>query len=77
MLGWVFAMTGVGAVLGGLIGAMLGKVAPGMFYSLFREVSDVAQVAMGLGITNGLIMGFVLGVVVVVCDSLGKDRKPQ
>jgi len=62
--------TGIGfGVAGSLIGALLGRIAPG-FYRQMLPLRDPAnfdpvEVGIGLGLTNGLGWGLVVGVLLV------------
>jgi len=73
IVGIVLALTGLGILLGGIIGVCLGSFAPAMFFALFPETGvDSAQLGLGLGVMNGLILGFILGIVAVLCLAFGK-----
>ena len=64
------AGTGIGfGVAGSLIGALLGRIAPG-FYQQMLPLRDPAnfnpvEVGIGLGLTNGLGWGLAIGVLLV------------
>lgn len=55
----------VGAALGAGLGGLLGKIAPGYYRGIFGHPSDDSfnplQVGLGLGLTQGLIFGVVVG----------------
>ena len=69
-----FAITIAGGFAFGLLGAgagyLLGSVAPDYYRTVFRmppEVSiDPAQAGLGLGVTQGLAAGLIIGLVIVV-----------
>ena len=62
---WMCAIAG--AVVGALAGWVVGAIAPGYYYTVF-DVRDGAsidpvQTGVGLGLTQGLIAGFVGGMI--------------
>lgn len=68
--GAIVASMGVGAGLGTCLGWATALFSPGYYSALFRRRSDEAaidavQVGVGLGLTQGALIGAFLGVVVV------------
>ena len=59
----------VGAVLGGLAGAIIGYIAPGYYQAIFEDrlnpMVDPIQMGVGLGAGQGAGAGLVLGVILV------------
>lgn len=57
-------------LLGGLVGHALGNFAPGYYRAVFEDghspFFNPAQVGLGLGITQGMTSGAIIGVVLVV-----------
>jgi hypothetical protein len=67
--GYVFAMSFVGLVFGGLMALAIGAIAPGYYRSLFRGIDDPAfdptSAGVVLGLLQGLGGGAVLGVAIL------------
>ncbi|MCA9030028.1 MAG: hypothetical protein KDA69_19270 [Planctomycetaceae bacterium] len=59
------------AVIGGLLGYLIGTYVPGYYETVFTLPEDVNIVTLGtvLGMTQGLVAGLVLGAIVVVCTT--------
>ena len=73
----VLSLTGAGTLIGAVIGWILGVETPSLYYALFdnRDINPV-QVGVGIGVANGSLMGFVLGIVAVLCLCSGKRNNP-
>ena len=77
-----FAITiasGLGfAVFGGLLGFLIGKFIPDYYRTVFRIPPgvdlDPAQAGLGLGVTQGLIGGLIIGLVIVATVAWYKSR---
>lgn len=69
------AFSSAGALVGGVIGWALGMYTPDVYRAWFSTESngrplDPAQIGTGLGIAQGLILGFVLGCVVLLATAI-------
>jgi hypothetical protein len=66
-------------VAGGLLGFTLGVGAPAYYRGVFRAANDPGfnpvQVGLGLGISQGLICGAVIGSVVVLAGALSRPSR--
>lgn len=53
------------SIIGGVMGTQLGRLAPGYYRALFeagrRADFDPVQVGLGLGVTQGLVAGAMIG----------------
>ena len=72
---------GGGAVLGALIGLLLGILTPSYYIGVFHLPSNtygISQIGLGLGLTQGLIVGVVVGVFLAAIDAWkhGKSADP-
>jgi hypothetical protein len=67
------------AVVGGLLGFALGKLAPDYYRIVFRIPPDVdldpAHAGLGLGATQGLSGGLFIGLVIVLAVAWHNSRK--
>ena len=66
-----------GGVLGGLIGFLMGTFIPNFYRSgMFGggETTDPIATGTGLGISEGLGLGFLLGVLIVCVQAFGKRK---
>ncbi len=60
---------------GGLIGWVLSLVTPAYYRNMFDALdSEVWQIALGLGITQGLVCGVVVGCVVLLSTAWYRSR---
>ena len=79
--GIVFASSIVCGLIGMGIGVLLGVVAPGYYRSVFSGGStpefDPVQVGLGLGLTQGVLFGGVIGLVLVAVYYWYKIRLAQ
>lgn len=70
-----------GGLAGGIMGFLMGTFLPDFYRSGMFGVggaTDTVQLGTGLGISEGLGLGFVLGVLVVLVMAFGKRRtNPQ
>lgn len=78
----IIVACGVGfGAAGGLLGFALGTGAPGYYRTVFRAGDDPAfnpvQVGLGLGVTQGLIGGLVIGSVAVLAEALSRPTRPE
>jgi hypothetical protein len=59
-----------GAAIGTGVGYSLGRFAPAYYRSVFREGNapgfDPVEVGIGLGLTQGIALGFIAGIVIVL-----------
>jgi F0F1-type ATP synthase assembly protein I len=66
----VLTCTIAGALFGAGIGYMLGRFAPAYYRSVFRNGNapgfDPVQVGTGLGMTQGVALGFIAGIIIVI-----------
>jgi hypothetical protein len=66
----VFLSGIAGACFGGMVGYVMAVVLPGYYRGVFRAGGEVwfdpVQVGLGLGVTQGLLIGLALGAVVVL-----------
>jgi hypothetical protein len=72
----ILVSTFIGALVGGLIGYLMGVTIPDFYRSDFnggRNV-DPVQMGTGLGISEGLALGFLLGLVIVLVQAFGKRK---
>ncbi|HVL38571.1 MAG TPA: hypothetical protein VM328_04185 [Fimbriimonadaceae bacterium] len=77
ILGTIGGLSCLGAVIGVLVGAAMGKWLPDFFsYILPEGPGDRLQVGIGLGLVNGLLFGFLTGLVIVLVQAFGKRRDP-
>ena len=77
----VAAMTAGGGLLGALLGWALGRFAPGYYRTVFPGAArdplfDPVEVGVGLGVTQGAVLGFV-GSLVVVLGVLWFQRRSE
>jgi hypothetical protein len=67
------------ALVGLSVGYTLGAVAPGYYRTVFRNGNspefDPVQVGVGLGLTQGLLCGLVVGCVVVISVTWYNSRR--
>jgi hypothetical protein len=67
------------AIVGSVIGYVLGCVAPDYYRTVFRIppgiALDPAQAGLGLGLTQGLVGGLIIGLVIVVIVAWHDARK--
>jgi hypothetical protein len=65
----VFVCTLLFSGLGGAAGFLLGKLMPGYYRAVFRSGDapffDPVQVGLGLGVTQGMVAGAVIGLALV------------
>lgn len=63
---------------GGLVGYLLGVVAPGYYRAVFRNGGeayfDPPSVGLGLGVTQGLTVGLIVGALVVLAVAWYRSR---
>ncbi|HVX15814.1 MAG TPA: hypothetical protein VHC22_31820 [Pirellulales bacterium] len=68
------------AAIGTSAGYLLGSFAPGYYRSVFRNGDapgfDPVEVGIGLGLTQGLALGFIAGVIIVVVLMRQRRRSP-
>lgn len=74
----VVASSACAGAVGGLIGFVLGRYAPGYYWAVFGSGADPwfnpVQVGTGLGITQGLVAGLIVGSVVVLASARSEAR---
>jgi hypothetical protein len=75
MVALVCALSAVGAIAGAGIGWWIGTYTPSLYITLFQDVRNPTEFGAGIGLANGVIMGFILGIVVIVCASFGKRNE--
>jgi hypothetical protein len=75
MLGVAVAFTFGGAVVGGLIGYVMGVFAPDFYRATVSSQADPMQVGLGFGISQGLLMGFVLACVIFIAQAIRSKGK--
>lgn len=70
----------VGASIGAGAGYVLGKFAPGYYRSMFLQGNapgfDPVQMGIGLGLTQGIAVGFIAGIVIVIVWRRRGRRRP-
>lgn len=67
----------VGALLGLILGGLLGSVAPDYYRAVFGNPNlNPLQVGAGLGLTQGLGTGIVVGCVVLLAVAISRRRQP-
>ena len=67
----------VGALLGLVFGSLLGSVAPDYYRAVFGNPNlNPIQVGVGLGLTQGLGTGIVVGCVVLLAVAISRRRQP-
>jgi hypothetical protein len=71
-----------GTILGGLVGFYLGKFAPEYYRAVFdvpdSGIFDAVQAGVGLGVSQGLVAGAVIGTILVVTVELcARSRNPD
>ena len=82
MTGLALAFTLGGALIGGLIGWCMGTFLPGFYQATVPYFNDdgqqpyAAQIGLGFGISQGLLMGFILGCIVLIATAI-RTRKPD
>jgi hypothetical protein len=69
-----------GGAIGALVGYILARVMPGYYRGVFGNAGNApwfnpVEVAVGLGITQGMICGVVVGCVVVLAVAWYESRK--
>ena len=68
-IGAVFATGSLGGLLGALLGAALGSFSPGYYRSVFSNGDspnfDPVAVGIGLGLTQGVVFGTLVGLALV------------
>ena len=70
----IFSTIFFGAV-GGLIGWLLSLLTPGYYRAAYdADKSDIWQIGVGLGLTQGFIAGIVVGCVVVLASAWYRSR---
>jgi hypothetical protein len=88
-IGTIVVVTLTGAAIGLLFGCLLGSLAPDLFRAFFggRRIEggptvsvegfplDPRQIAIGLGLINGAIMGFIAGLVTVIASAWLRGRR--
>jgi len=88
-IGTIIVVALTGAAIGLLFGCLLGSLAPDLFRALFepRQIAggpavsagsnklDPQQIAIGLGLINGAIMGFIAGIVTVIASAWLRGRR--
>lgn len=66
----VAVCTIVGASIGTGAGYVLGRFAPGYYRSMFGQGNapgfDPVQMGIGLGLTQGIALGFIAGIVIII-----------
>jgi hypothetical protein len=71
-VGWIALTSVLFAVIGGLIGWLMGTQMPGYYRSIFLRGSDPAfdpvAIGLGQGITQGLVLGSAIGLVLVLSN---------
>jgi hypothetical protein len=67
-----------GAILGGTAGYWIGRAAPQYYRAVFGVAAgdsfDAVEAGIGLGVSQGLVGGAVLGAILVVTVELGARR---
>lgn len=71
-----------GTILGGLVGFYLGKFAPEYYRAVFdvpeSAAFDAVEAGVGLGISQGLVAGAVIGTILVVTvEFCARTRTPD
>ena len=73
----------IGVVLGAVIGLIIGVAAPSFCYAIFqvdgslRHADAAREIGLGLGIANGISVGLVAGIGVVVAEAIKSWKKPN
>ena len=73
----VLASTGCGGVAGGLLGFAMGTWLPGFYHDVPVGGGDMlypVQTGTGLGISEGIGLGFLLGVLIVCVQAFGRKK---
>ena len=76
----IFGLMIAFAILGGLLGWTLGVAAPNYYETVFSNAAtrpgfDPTQIGLGLGITQGAVVGLVIGCVAVLSVAIIRSRK--
>jgi len=72
----IAATAGGCAVLGALLGYLIGVLLPDYYHAVFDDTSlNTLQVGVGLGLTQGLGAGLAVGVLVVLAISISARRR--
>jgi ABC-type antimicrobial peptide transport system permease subunit len=67
---------GGGAFLGGLLGALIGGLLPDYYHAVFRNPGlSALEVGIGLGLTQGLGAGLVVGAIIVLATAISIRRR--
>ena len=88
-IGTIVVVSLTGAAIGLLFGCVLGSLAPDLLRAFFahRQIVggpaasgagaplDPQQIAIGLGLVNGAIMGFIAGLVTVIASAWLRGRR--
>ena len=67
---------GGGATLGGVLGALIGGFLPDYYHAVFRNPGlNAIEVGAGLGLTQGLGAGLVIGAIIVLATAISTRRR--
>lgn len=74
----VFGCSALGALLGLIIGGLLGAAAPGYYRAVFAAGNDPdfnpVALGIGLGLTQGVVFGAIIGIALVAITSWHQSR---